>query len=130
MEAEPTETTDDDGVHRGEYTRRSSHLSGVAGGSAQSGMESSATPPLALVLGGIQSVIRATVANMAPAGRAGATVGLLHVGTKIAGCVASLAFGLAYEFVAAPRAGLAVLVLQLLAGWWALRRASPAIRSA
>jgi UMF1 family MFS transporter len=77
---------------------------------------------LALVLGGVQSVIRAAVADAAPAGRAGATFGLLQVGTKLAGFFASFAFGLVFQATGSPRAGLAVLALQLLAGWWALRR--------
>jgi UMF1 family MFS transporter len=77
---------------------------------------------LALVLGGVQSVIRAAVADAAPRGRAGATFGLLQVGTKLAGFFASFAFGLVFQATGSPRAGLAVLALQLLAGWWALRR--------
>lgn len=76
---------------------------------------------LALVLGGIQSVVRATVADLAPEGRAGATFGVLQVGTKLAGCAASLAFGLMQELSGNPRAGLAALFGQLLAGWWLLR---------
>jgi UMF1 family MFS transporter len=76
---------------------------------------------LALVLGGIQSVVRATVADLAPEGRAGATFGVLQVGTKLAGCAASLAFGLMHELSGNPRAGLAALLGQLLAGWWLLR---------
>lgn len=75
---------------------------------------------LALVLGGVQSVIRATVAGLAPQGRFGATFGLLQVGTKLAGFVASLAFGLLYQFTGDARSGLLALLVQLLAGWWAL----------
>jgi UMF1 family MFS transporter len=77
---------------------------------------------LALVLGGIQSVIRAAVADAAPEGRAGATFGLQQVGTKLAGAAASFGFGLAYQLTGDPRSGLALLALQILAGWWALRR--------
>ena len=76
---------------------------------------------LALVLGGVQSVIRATVAGLAPAGRAGATFGLLQVAAKISGCGASLAFGAVYALAGNPRTALAALLVQLLAGWWALR---------
>jgi UMF1 family MFS transporter len=75
---------------------------------------------LALVLGGVQSVIRATVAGLAPQGRFGATFGLLQVGTKLAGFVASLAFGLLYQITGDARSGLLALLVQLLAGWWAL----------
>jgi len=78
---------------------------------------------LAVVLGGIQSVIRATVAGLAPRGRFGVTFGLLQVGTKLCGCAASLAFGAIYQISGDPRAGLAALLVQLLAAWWILRRA-------
>jgi UMF1 family MFS transporter len=77
---------------------------------------------LALVLGGVQSVIRATVAGLAPPGRFGATFGLLQVGTKLAGFVASLLFGAAYAAAGESRAGLAVLFGQLALGAWVLRR--------
>ncbi len=77
---------------------------------------------LALVLGGVQSVIRAAVSDAAPQGRAGATFGLLQVGTKLTGFVASFAFGAVYELSGHPRAGLAFLALQVAFGWWALRR--------
>ena len=77
---------------------------------------------LALVLGGIQSVIRAAVADAAPEGGAGATFGLQQLGTKLAGAAASFGFGAAYQLTGDPRSGLALLVLQILAGWWALRR--------
>jgi len=77
---------------------------------------------LALVLGGVQSVIRAAVAEAAPAGRAGVTFGLLQVGTKLAGSAAGLAFGWLYLASGHPRAGLAALLVQILAGWWLLRR--------
>jgi UMF1 family MFS transporter len=80
---------------------------------------------LALVLGGIQSVIRAAVADAAPAGRAGATFGLQQVGTKLAGAAASFGFGLAYQLTGDPRSGLALLALQIAIGWWALRRVAP-----
>jgi hypothetical protein len=40
---------------------------------------------LALVLGGVQSAIRATVAAAAPEGRAGVTFGVLQVGAKASG---------------------------------------------
>jgi len=77
---------------------------------------------LALVLGGAQSVIRAAVATLAPAGRSGVTFGLLHVGTKLAGCGAGLAFGMLQLATGNPQTGLVALVLQLLAAWWLLRR--------
>jgi MFS transporter, UMF1 family len=77
---------------------------------------------LALVLGGVQSVVRATVAEMAPRGSYGATFGLLQVGTKLAGFVASLAFGGLYAMSGHPRAGLIAILAQLVAGWWVLRR--------
>ena len=77
---------------------------------------------LALVLGGVQSVIRATVAETAPEGRAGVTFGLLQVGAKLAGAIAGLSFGWLYLATGHPRAGLAALLIQLLIGWWALRK--------
>ncbi len=83
---------------------------------------------LALVLGGVQSVIRATVAEAAPEGRAGVTFGLLQVGSKLSGAAAGLAFGVLYLASGHPRAGLAALVLQILAGWWALCRRTAAYR--
>ncbi len=76
---------------------------------------------LALVLGGVQSVVRATVAVLAPPGRFGATFGLFQVGTKLSGSLASLLFGAMYAVSGQPRAGGATLVLQLLLGWWVLR---------
>jgi UMF1 family MFS transporter len=79
---------------------------------------------LALVLGGAQSLLRAAVATLAPAGRAGVTFGLLQVGTKLAGFVASLAFGLLLVATGVPQAGLLALIVQLLAAWWMLRRAA------
>jgi MFS transporter, UMF1 family len=77
---------------------------------------------LALVLGGVQSVIRATVAGLAPQGRFGATFGLMQVGTKLSGFVASLLFGAVLAASGLPRAGLVTLLLQIVAGWWFLRR--------
>jgi len=77
---------------------------------------------LALVLGGVQSVIRATVAVRAPEGRFGATFGLLQVGTKLAGCVASLLFGAASAASGESRTGLLVLFMQLALGAWVLRK--------
>jgi len=77
---------------------------------------------LALVLGGVQSVIRATVAGLAPRGRFGATFGLMQVGTKLSGFVASLLFGAVLAVSGLPRAGLVTLLLQIVAGWWLLRR--------
>jgi UMF1 family MFS transporter len=73
---------------------------------------------LALVLGGVQSVVRAIVAGAAPAGRSGATFGLLHVGTKLAGFVANLLFGAVLAASGQPRAGLLVLLGFLFAGGW------------
>jgi len=75
---------------------------------------------LALVLGGIQSVVRAAVAALAPAGHAGATFGLMQVGTKLAGFVASLVFGGVQLLAHEPRAGLLTLLVQLAAGAWIL----------
>lgn len=76
---------------------------------------------LALVLGGIQSVLRASVAAVTPPGRGGATFGLLQVGAKLSGAAASLAFGAAIEITGNGRAGLLLIVAQLLVGWWLLR---------
>ncbi|MFM1997309.1 MAG: hypothetical protein RLZZ111_1696 [Planctomycetota bacterium] len=73
---------------------------------------------LALVLGGVQSVVRAIVAGAAPAGRSGATFGLLHVGTKLAGFAANLLFGAVLAASGQPRAGLLVLLGFLVAGGW------------
>ncbi len=80
---------------------------------------------LALVLGGVQSVIRATVAEAAPEGRAGVTFGLLQVGSKLAGAAAGLSFGGLYLVTGHPRGGLAALLVQLLLGWCALRGMQP-----
>lgn len=77
---------------------------------------------LALVLGGVQSVIRATVAGLAPRGRFGATFGLMQVGIKLSGFVASLLFGAVLAASGLPRAGLVTLLVQIVAGWWLLRR--------
>ena len=77
---------------------------------------------LALVLGGVQSVIRATVAGLAPRGRFGATFGLMQVGTKLSGFVASLLFGAVLAASGLPRAGLVTLLVQIVAGWWFLKR--------
>jgi MFS family permease len=60
---------------------------------------------LALVLGGVQSVLRANVAVLAPQGRFGATFGLMQVGTKLAGFFASLVFGGIYAATGHPRTG-------------------------
>ena len=79
---------------------------------------------LALVLGGVQSAIRAAVAAAVPSGRSGVTFGLLQVGTKLAGAAAGLAFGAAAALTGEARSGLVVLLAVLLAGWWALGRAS------
>jgi MFS-type transporter involved in bile tolerance (Atg22 family) len=46
----------------------------------------------------------------------------LQVGTKLAGFVASLLFGAAYAATGDSRTGLAVLFVQLAAGWWVLAR--------
>ena len=77
---------------------------------------------LALVLGGVQSVIRATIAVQSPRGRFGATFGLMQVGTKLAGCAASLVFGGMYAATGHSRSGLVTLLAQLLVGWWVLAR--------
>jgi len=70
----------------------------------------------------VQSVVRATIAVLAPPGRFGATFGLMQVGTKLAGFVASLLFGATYAATGNPRTGLAVILAQLLAGWLVLRK--------
>lgn len=73
---------------------------------------------LALVLGGVQSVLRAAVAALTPEGHAGVTFGLTQVGTKLAGFVASLVFGGLHLATGEPQAGLVALMVQLgLAGW-------------
>lgn len=77
---------------------------------------------LALVLGGIQSLLRAAVAVLAPPGHAGVSFGLLQVGTKLAGFAASLAFGGLQMATGSPRSGLIALVAQLALGWWLIRR--------
>lgn len=77
---------------------------------------------LALVLGGAQSAIRAAVAETAPEGRAGVTFGLVQVGARLAGAAAGLAFGGLYLASGHPRAGLVALLVQMLAGWWILRK--------
>jgi cbb3-type cytochrome oxidase subunit 3 len=46
----------------------------------------------------------------------------LQVGSKLAGAAAGLLFGWLYLASGQSRAGLAALLLQLLAGWWFLRR--------
>ena len=74
------------------------------------------------MLGGVQSVIRALVAEMAPRGRSGATFGIMQVGTKLSGFVASLLFGAVLAASGLPRAGLITLLVQIAAGWWFLRR--------
>jgi UMF1 family MFS transporter len=81
---------------------------------------------LALVLGGIQSVLRATIAALAPAGHAAASFGVMQVGTKLAGFVASLAFGGVQLVAHEPRAGLVVLLGQLALGSWFFLRRPPA----
>jgi UMF1 family MFS transporter len=77
---------------------------------------------LALVLGGIQSLLRAVVAVLAPPGRAGVTFGLLQVGTKLAGCAASFLFGTLQLLSGEPRTGLVALAAQIAVAWWLLRR--------
>jgi UMF1 family MFS transporter len=78
---------------------------------------------LGVVLGGAASVLRAAVAGLAPRGRFGATFGLLNVGSKLAGATASLVFGGIYALSGNSRAGLAALLVQIVAGWWLLARA-------
>jgi len=75
---------------------------------------------LAVVLGGVQAVIRAVVAVLAPKTHAGAAFGGLQVGSKLAGFVASVGFGGIYWLTDRPRAGVAVLLVQLLLGWMIL----------
>jgi len=77
---------------------------------------------LALVLGGIQSLLRAAVAVLAPPGHAGVSFGLLQVGTKLSGCAASLAFGGLQLATGSPQSGLLALIAQLAIGWWLIRR--------
>ncbi len=81
---------------------------------------------LALVLGGIQSVIRAHLASLAPLQHSAAAFGLMQVGAKLTGCIASLLFGVVYAATNHPRFGVIVLLVQLLLGWWWLaRRCNP-----
>ncbi|MFM7035034.1 MAG: MFS transporter [Planctomycetia bacterium] len=77
---------------------------------------------LALVLGGIQSLLRAAVAVLAPPGHAGVSFGLLQVGTKLSGFAASLAFGGLQMATGSPQSGLIALIAQLALGWWLIRR--------
>lgn len=77
---------------------------------------------LALVLGGIQSLLRAAVAVLAPLGHSGVSFGLLQVGTKLSGFAASLAFGGLQLATGSPQSGLIALVAQLVIGWWLIRR--------
>lgn len=77
---------------------------------------------LALVLGGIQSLLRAAIAVRAPPGHAGVSFGLLQVGTKLSGFAASLAFGGLQLATGSPQSGLVALVAQLAIGWWLIRR--------
>ena len=81
---------------------------------------------LALVLGGAASVIRAAVAVLAPPGRYGTTFGLLNVGSKLAGSLASLVFGWVYQLTGHPRSGLLALLVQIAVGWWLVARAGGA----
>ncbi len=76
---------------------------------------------LAVVLGGTQSLLRAAVAVLAPEGRSGVTFGLLQVGTKLAGGLAGLAFGLLAVMTGVPQAGLLALIAQIGLAWWLLR---------
>ena len=77
---------------------------------------------LALVLGGIQSLLRAAVAVLAPPGHAGVSFGLLQVGTKLSGFAASLAFGGLQLATGSPQSGLLAVIAQLAIGWWLIRR--------
>lgn len=79
---------------------------------------------LAIVLGGAQSLLRAAVATLAPAGHSGVTFGLLQVGTKLSGAAAGLCFGLLQLATGVPQAGLLALIAQVAAAWWILRRAT------
>ena len=81
---------------------------------------------LALVLGGVQSVLRASVAVLTPPGNSGSVFGLLQVGSKLAGCVSSLLFGAAYAISGLPRLGLVAILVPLVAGWWLVARAGAA----
>ncbi|MFN5757957.1 MAG: MFS transporter [Planctomycetia bacterium] len=77
---------------------------------------------LALVLGGIQSLLRAAVAVLSPPGHDGVSFGLLQVGTKLSGFAASLAFGGLQLATGSPQSGLIAIVAQLAIGWWLIRR--------
>jgi MFS transporter, UMF1 family len=77
---------------------------------------------LALVLGGIQSLLRAAVAILAPPGHDGVSFGLLQVGTKLSGFAASLSFGGLQLATGSPQSGLLALIAQLAIGWWLIRR--------
>jgi len=81
---------------------------------------------LALVLGGVQSVLRASVAVLTPPGNSGSVFGLLQVGSKLAGCASSFLFGAAYAISGQPRLGLVAILVPLLAGWWLVARAAAA----
>ena len=80
---------------------------------------------LALVLGGIQSLLRAAIAVLAPPGHAGVSFGLLQVGTKLSGFAASLAFGGLQLATGSPQSGLLALIAQLAIGWWLIHRSNP-----
>ncbi|MFM8635486.1 MAG: MFS transporter [Planctomycetia bacterium] len=77
---------------------------------------------LSLVLGGIQSLLRAAVAVLAPPGHEGVSFGLLQVGTKLSGFAASLAFGGLEMVTGGPQWALVALIAQLTIGWWLIRR--------
>lgn len=85
---------------------------------------------LALVLGGIQSVLRAMLAVAAPDGHHAATFGLMQVGTKLTGFTASLVFGWVYAATGIAKAGLLVLLVQLIFGWWLLSKTKAVSRMA
>ena len=63
------------------------------------------------------------LAVSAPPGHHAATFGVMQVGTKLMGFIASLIFGWAYMASGIPRAGLVILLVQLILGWWLLTRA-------
>lgn len=75
---------------------------------------------LAVVLGGIQSVVRASAAALAPREHTAATFGLMQVGVKLSGFAASLVFGGLALATGDPKAGLIALLVQLAAGGWFL----------
>ena len=70
------------------------------------------------------------LAVAAPDGHHAATFGLMQVGTKLTGFTASLAFGWVYAATGIAKAGLLVLLVQLIFGWWLLSKTKAVSRMA